>query len=179
MLSYFFIVSGIMIGGARAPPATPIIYSGTKNSAGRAESSLCPKGSLKDETPNHHFRNCKLYQDICVKYFGITKTTVHDVVTRGGVEDTRLEAKDNLYEDRPSRGQGPRTQPQVFSKKKKGLQKLFSGDLQFIGVPKIFNWERPKPQITWNDVIKNFPNTVFVGQRYRRMEDLKSLPVGT
>ena len=134
-----------------------MIYSGTKNSAGRAESSLCPTGSLKDETPNHHFRNCKLYQDICVKYFGITKTTVHDVVTRGGVEDTRLEAKakDNLYEDRPSRGQGqecssPRTKNTATSvlQKKKGPQKLFSGDLQFIGVPKIFNWERPKPQIT-------------------------------
>ena len=26
--------------------------------------------------------SCKLYQDICVKYFGITKTTVHDVVTK-------------------------------------------------------------------------------------------------
>ena len=32
--------------------------------------------------------------------------------------------------------------------KKKGLQKYFSGDLQFIGVPKIFDLGRPKPQIT-------------------------------
>ena len=31
---------------------------------------------------------------------------------------------------------------------KKRLQKFFSGDLQFIGVPKIFDWGRPKPQIT-------------------------------
>ena len=42
--------------------------------------------------------------------------------TRGGVEDTRLEAKakDSLSEDRHSRGQGqgPRTQAQVLSKKK-------------------------------------------------------------
>ena len=106
-------------------------------------------------------------------------------ITRGGVEDTRLEAKakDSLSEDRPSQGQGqkssrprPRTQAQMFSKK--GLQKSFSGDLQFIGVPKIFDWERPKPQITFNDVIKNFQKK-FVGQRHRRMEDLKSLPVGT
>ena len=57
---------------------------------------------------------------------------------RGGVEDTRLEAK---AKDRPSRGQGqgPRTQAQVFSKKKglqfffqsmskKGLQNFFSGE---------------------------------------------------
>ena len=49
-----------------------------------------------------------------------------------------LEAK-----DRNARGQGPRTQPQVFSKKKKkkkGLQKSFSGNLQFKGVAKIFDW---------------------------------------
>ena len=49
---------------------------------GCVESFLCPKCSLEDETPNHHVGNCKLYQDIRVKYFGITKTTVHDVVTK-------------------------------------------------------------------------------------------------
>ena len=43
--------------------------------------------------------------------------------TRGGVEDTRLKAKDTKNFDakaknRPSRGQGPRTQTQVFSKKR-------------------------------------------------------------
>ena len=64
---------------------------------------------------------------------------------------------------------------------KKGLQKFFSGDLQFIGVTRIFGWGRPKPQITCNDVDQqNFSKEgVFVGQRYRRMEDLKLLPVGT
>ena len=40
-----------------------------KITTGRAESSLCPKCSLEDETPNHHIGNCKLYQDICVKHF--------------------------------------------------------------------------------------------------------------
>ena len=53
-----------------------------KKTTGRAESSLCPKCSLDDMTPNHHIGTCKLYQDIRVKYFGITKTTVHDVVTK-------------------------------------------------------------------------------------------------
>ena len=53
-----------------------------KKTTGRAESSLCPKCSLEDETPNHQVGNCKLYQDICVKYFGITKTTLHNVVTK-------------------------------------------------------------------------------------------------
>ena len=67
---------------------------------------------------------------------------------RGGVEDTRLEAKDSLSEDRHSRGQGQecsrprsRTQAQVLSKitkifeaiskkkKKKGLHKNFSSGL--------------------------------------------------
>ena len=55
-----------------------------------------------------------------------------------------LEAK-----DRNARGQdqGPRTQAQAFSKKQ-GLQKFFSGELQFIGVPRTYDWGRPKPQIT-------------------------------
>ena len=53
-----------------------------KNTTGRAESSLCPKCSLEDETQNPHVGNCKLYQDISVKYFGITKTTVHNAVTK-------------------------------------------------------------------------------------------------
>ena len=45
---------------------------------------------------------------------------------------------------------------------KKSLQKIFLGDLQFIGVPRIFDWGRPKPQITCNDVIKNFPKRKFL-----------------
>ena len=49
---------------------------------GRAESFLCPKRSVEDETPNLHVGNCKLYQDIRVKYFGITNITVHNVVTK-------------------------------------------------------------------------------------------------
>ena len=66
----------------------------------------------------------------------------------------------------------------MFSSQK-SVQKSFSGDLQFVGVPRIIDWGRPKPQITCNDVIKNFSKEeVFVGQKYRRMEDLKSLPGG-
>ena len=53
-----------------------------KKTTGRAEPSLCPEYSLEDETPNHHVGNCKLYQDIHVKYFGITTITAHDVVTK-------------------------------------------------------------------------------------------------
>ena len=53
-----------------------------KKTAGRAESSLFPKCSLENEAPNHQVGNCKLYQDICVTYYGITKTTVRDVVTK-------------------------------------------------------------------------------------------------
>ena len=86
------------------------------------------------------------------------------MLTRGGVEDTRLEAKakdtkkseakakDSLSEDRTSRGQGqecsrPRTRDtgaSVLQKKKKRLQKFFSGNLQFIAVPRIFDWGRSK-----------------------------------
>ena len=46
-----------------------------KKTTNRSESSSCPKCSLENETSNHHVSNCKLYQDIRVKYFGITKTT--------------------------------------------------------------------------------------------------------
>ena len=53
-----------------------------KKTKRRAESCLCPKCSLEDETPNHHIRNSKLYQDICAKYFGNSKPTVHNVVTK-------------------------------------------------------------------------------------------------
>ena len=53
-----------------------------KKITGCAESSLCPKCSVENETQNDHVGNCKLYQDICIKYFGITKTTVHNVVTK-------------------------------------------------------------------------------------------------
>ena len=49
---------------------------------GHAEPSLCPKCSLEDETPNHYVCNCKLYQDIRIKYSGITKTTILNVVTK-------------------------------------------------------------------------------------------------
>ena len=49
-----------------------------------------------------------------------------------------------------------------FKKKNKGFQFFFSGDLQFVGAPRIFDWGRPKPQITWNDVIKIFPKGKFL-----------------
>ena len=60
----------------------------------------------------------------------------------------KSEAKDNLSEDRPSRGQGqecsrprPRTKDTAANVlRKKGLQKSFSGNLQFIGVAIIFDW---------------------------------------
>ena len=93
------------------------------------------------------------------------------IICRGGVEDTRLEAKDSLSEDRPcrSQGQGQPFRGQTLSRPRTGMlktkdtatsalqKKSFSGNLQFIGVARIFDWERPKPQITSNDVIKNLP----------------------
>ena len=108
------------------------------------------------------------------------------VITRGGVEDTRLEAKAKAKDTKKIRGQGqgqgqpfrgqnlsrPRTgtleakaKDQGHRRKcspKKSLQKFFSGDLQFISVPRIFDWGRLKPQITCNDVIKIFPKRKFL-----------------
>ena len=60
------------------------------------------------------------------------------MVNRGRVEDTKLEAKaknsplrTDPFEAKDRNAQGPRTQAQVFSKKK-GLQNFFLGDLQNI-----------------------------------------------
>ena len=97
--------------------------------------------------------------------------------SRGGVEDTRLEAKAKDTKKIRGQGQGqpfrrqtvsrPRTgmlKDQGHSRKcsKKSLKKSFSGHLQFIGVARIFDWRRPKPQITCNDVIKYFPKRKFL-----------------
>ena len=92
--------------------------------------------------------------------------------TRGGVEDTRLEAKEKKNpkprtdtleaKDKNARGQG---HSHKCSPKKKGHQKSFSGDLQFIGVPRIFDWGRPKRQITCYDVIKIFQKWKFWGDK--------------
>ena len=92
---------------------------------------------------------------------GTPKTQFFEWLNKSGVEDTRLEAKakDTKKNPRPrprtafprtgpleakdrnarGQGQGPKTQAQVFSKKK-GLQNNFSGNLQFIGVARIFDW---------------------------------------
>ena len=47
------------------------------------------------------------------------------------------------------------------SPKKKGRQKSFSGDFQLFDVARIFDWGH-KPQITCNDVIKNFQTRNFL-----------------
>ena len=65
-----------------------------KKTRGSAEFSLSPKCSLENETPNHHVGNCKLYQEIRVKYFGITKTTVYNVVTKCNVNKLALYLKE-------------------------------------------------------------------------------------
>ena len=87
--------------------------------------------------------------------------------TRGGVEDTKHEVKANAKDTKKFRSQGqgqpfrgqtlsrPRTgMLEVKAKNKeqnrkcslkKGLQKSFECDLQFIGVARIFDWGWPKP----------------------------------
>ena len=94
----------------------------------------------------------QLFYCCCIAFYSLVTAT-------GGVEDLRLEAKakdtkkseakssfprTNPLEakDGNALGQGSRTQPQVFSKKK-DLQKSFSGNLQFIGVARIFDWGDP------------------------------------
>ena len=57
---------------------------------------------------------------------GLNKQLLAEVESRTqGQGHKKNEAKDSLSEDRPSGGQGPRTQPQVFSKKKRSSKKVF------------------------------------------------------
>ena len=44
------------------------------------------------------------------------------------------------------------------------------------GLARIFDWGGGKLQITCNDLIGNFRQRNFMGQRYRRMEDQKPWP---
>ena len=99
-------------------------------------------------------------------------------MARGGIEDTRFEAKDTKNirgqgQGQPFRGQTlskprPRTKDTAASvlQRKKVFKKSFSGNLQFIGVPRIIDWGRPKPQITCNDVIKKFQKRNFLWDKY-------------
>ena len=93
--------------------------------------------------------------------------------SRGGVEDTRLEAKAKDTKKIRGQGQGQPFRRQTVSRPRTGMlkdqghsrkcsKKIFSGHLQFIGVTRIFDWRRPKPQITCNDVIKHFPKRKFL-----------------
>ena len=102
--------------------------------------------------------------------------------SRGGVKDTRLEAKakdpkkseakakakDSLSEERPSRGQGQEcSRPRTKDTGASVLQKKRSSKIFFRRSPihwrtQDFDWGRPKPQITWNDVIKIFPKRKFL-----------------
>ena len=99
----------------------------------------------------------------------MTSLRNNSMKTRGGVEDTRLKAKDTKdfeakAKNRSSRGQGPRTQTQVFSKKKglqnffqaiskKSLQNFFSGEK---GLQKIF-FRRSLLEETKKKVFADFP----------------------
>ena len=99
----------------------------------------------------------------CSIFSVITHITV---INRGGIENTRLEAK--AKDTKKIRGQGPPFRGQNLSRprtgmleakdqenrRKRSLKKIeviknfFSGDFQFIGIPRIFDCGRPKPQIT-------------------------------
>ena len=82
------------------------------------------------------------------------------IIFRGGVEDTRFEAKDT----KKFQGQGPRTQTQVFSKKKKVLKIFF----QAISKKKVF-----KNFFQAEKVFKNF----FSGDLYLRKPKIRSLQI--
>ena len=158
----------------------------------------------KSESTARSFRNYNTVykREQNSKLFAYCSQTVKSSRTivfrnRGGVEDTRLEAKakdtkkseakakDSLSEDRPSRGQGqecsrPRTKDTAASvfQKKTGFQKSFSGDLQFLGLPRIFDWGGLNHKSHAMTSSKFFQKGSTRVQKYRMTEGLKSLVAG-
>ena len=87
----------------------------------------------------------------------------------------KSEAKNSLFEDRPSRGQGqecsrprPRTKDTAASvlQKKKTFKKVFQAISNLEAWPEFLIGRGPKPQITCNDVIKNFQKRTFLWDKY-------------
>ena len=97
-----------------------------------------------------------------------------ELITRGGVEETRLEAKAKDTKKIRGQGQGQLFRGQTLSRprtgmpkdqghrrkcspKKNGLQNFFSVDLQLMGVPKIFDWgdlNHKSREMTWSKYFK-------------------------
>ena len=110
----------------------------------------------------------------------------YNLETRGGVEDTRLEAKAKAKDTKKIRGQGqgqgqpfrgqtlsrPRTRMLEAKAKdqghrrkcslKKKSSKIFFRRSPIHRCTQNFWLGRSKPQITWNDVIKIFPKRKFL-----------------
>ena len=99
-----------------------------------------------------------------------------NAITKCRVEDTKLEAKDQKNprprtafprtdpleaKDRNARGQGHSCK----CSKKKGFQKSFSGNLQFIGVTKIFDWGGPSYKSHAMTSSKIFKRGTFCGTK--------------
>ena len=76
-----------------------------------------------------------------------------------GHKMSEAKAKDSFSEDRLSRGQGHRRK---CSPKKKDLQKKFFRQSSIHRRSQNFWFGGPKPQITCNDVIKNFRKRIFL-----------------
>ena len=121
----------------------------------------------------------------------------------------KSEAKDSLSEDRTSRGQGqpfrgqnlsrprtafPRTEPleakdrnargqgqrhRPKCSKKKVFKKVFQAISNSQPYPEFLIWGGLHHKSHAMTSSKFSKDEVFAGQRYRRMEDLKSLPAGT
>ena len=137
----------------------------------------------KSQFPERTIRTTFVQKDQCngtpiVSHLGAIKVWV---ITRGGVEDTRLEARAKDTKKIRGQGQGQPFRGQTLSKPRTGMLeakdqehkrkcsptkkkvfKKFSGYLLFTGVPRIFDFGRPKPQITCNDFIKNFQKRKFL-----------------
>ena len=150
------------LSGFKRKRATGKVLAGGQNRSSAASSSNArsPNVSQKSHCPK------------CLELF-----------SRGEVENTRLEAKAKdtkkiRGQGQPFRGQTPsrprtgmleaKARDQEHSHKcspKKSVQKSFSDDLQFKGVPRIFDWGRIKPQITCNDFTKVFERGSFCGTK--------------
>ena len=143
--------------------------------------AFCPSLHFPIKIFTHcHLKYCKVYYDLVITllFFRYKKETNWQARSRGGVEDTRLEAKDTKKIRGQDQRQGQRFRGQTLSRPRTGMlaakaknqghshkcsQKKKRYSIKAFRQSPIYRRSqnfclgRPKPQITCNDVIKNLP----------------------
>ena len=109
--------------------------------------------------------NCEILKNILNYSFEQVSQTIKPpacmVFIRGEVEATRLEAKAKNTKKFRGQSQGPRTQPQVFSKKKKVFKIFFRAISKKKDLQKIFSDEKRLQKLFSGDLYLRKPKKGF------------------